>query len=284
MPDEPGGLGRRIPQNFDHVTKHRALMLTTTAPFTVNRVLKLPDLRRYFGYYDQGKEGACVGFGTSWAMTILNRALYAARHFYLHVQTVDPFDDTPPGEGTTVAAAMDVLRKVGHWRLVYDRKTRQHVITGPLEAEGIAANKWATSVDEVRASAAAGTPTIIGVNWYENFDRPVWDAGLQRWIIGRDPRNLGRIRGGHCVCMYGALDKHSLVPGINNWGAPFVQGDPTTDNLQLVSGYPRFAMPYETLDRLLREDGEVTVLTDRQGALLTPAATTEAVLPSSSDA
>lgn len=43
------------------------------------------------------------------------------------------------------------------------------------------------------------TPVVIGVNWYENFDRPVRKDGA--WWIGLDAGRLGRIRGGHCVCL-----------------------------------------------------------------------------------
>lgn len=43
------------------------------------------------------------------------------------------------------------------------------------------------------------TPVVIGVNWYENFDKPVKKDGA--WWIGLNPRSLGRIRGGHCVAL-----------------------------------------------------------------------------------
>jgi hypothetical protein len=42
------------------------------------------------------------------------------------------------------------------------------------------------------------TPVVIGVNWYSNFDHPVRDS-RGRWWIGKG--DLGRIRGGHCVCI-----------------------------------------------------------------------------------
>lgn len=44
---------------------------------------------------------------------------------------------------------------------------------------------------------AVGQPVVLGINWYEAFDRPEWFAN--GWWIGRNP-NLGALRGGHCIC------------------------------------------------------------------------------------
>jgi hypothetical protein len=43
------------------------------------------------------------------------------------------------------------------------------------------------------------TPVAIGVNWYEDFDYPV-QKGSRSWI-GLNPKQLGKVRGGHCVCL-----------------------------------------------------------------------------------
>ena len=45
----------------------------------------------------------------------------------------------------------------------------------------------------------APTPVAIGVNWYEDFDSPV-QKGSRSWI-GLDSKQLGKVRGGHCVCL-----------------------------------------------------------------------------------
>lgn len=255
-----GGLGRRVPTDDQHVRRHRVSMaLLAPETFVVNKMLALPDLRTYWSRYDQGAEGACVGFGSSWAMTILNRKAYAARTLYLEAQKVDEWGDTPPEEGTSVRAAMDVLRHVGHWRSVYNRRTKRYDQTAPDINEGIEANQWATTVDELRACIKAGTPIVIGVNWYSNFDQPQYDATLKRWWIGRG--NLGHIRGGHCICLYGAQDRWQSFAGINNWGEPLLN-----DSGVLIGGYPRFMLPYNTMQRLMFEDGEATIMVDRTGA------------------
>ncbi len=45
----------------------------------------------------------------------------------------------------------------------------------------------------------APTPVAIGVNWYEDFDTPV-QKGSRSWI-GLNSKQLGKVRGGHCVCL-----------------------------------------------------------------------------------
>ncbi len=39
---------------------------------------------------------------------------------------------------------------------------------------------------------------IMGVDWYSDFDNPVKDKD-NKWWVGKDPNNLGYIRGGHAV-------------------------------------------------------------------------------------
>jgi hypothetical protein len=151
------------------------------------------DLTPWWMFYDQGAEGACVGFGSSRAMTLLNRRRYDARWLYHEAQKIDEW----PGEdysGTSVRAGMDVLRDVGHCRV----RGRNSDPANP--AEGISANRWATSVDEVR------------------------------------------------TCLQSPYhDRIGAVPILNSWGR----------------SYPHTVwMPYETLARLIREDGEATIIVD----------------------
>lgn len=235
------GLGRRTPDNFDHVAKYpmRATMPDTVA--VVERTLDLP--KQYVPHYDQGIQGSCVGFSLSWMMSILNRQKYDARELYLRAQLVDEWDDTPPGEGSSVNAGCKVLHGEGHWRVQHSRWwARAKALLG-LE-HGIAAYRWATSVDDVRAAIAAGIPVTFGVNWYANFYSPVYHN--KEWWIGRGA-NLGAIRGGHAICGYAASDRREGIRLVNTWG----------------HDYPRTWVPYATIDRLLKEGGECCLIVDR---------------------
>ena len=67
----------------------------------------------WWDFYNQGSEGACVGFGISRLASQLNRKLYDGFWLYHEAQKIDEW----PGEdydGTSVRAGLDILRKRGH--------------------------------------------------------------------------------------------------------------------------------------------------------------------------
>ena len=236
---EPGGLGRRVPKDFVHVERFGLAALKIATPDHVEHTLPLPPWAHEF--YDQGAEGACVGFGSSHMMSILNKHRFDARWLWDQAKMVDEWPDTNPGDdqGTSVRAAMDVLRRAGHSRIV--RGHREPVELG----EGIDANRWATTVDEMRTAIHLGVPVTIGVNWYDAFDFP---DQVRSDFFAAKLRPLGSVRGGHCVCVFAASDRRQAVAFTNNWGA----------------SYPRKVwVPYEVMQRLLDEEGEATLVTDR---------------------
>jgi hypothetical protein len=180
---ERGGLGRRVPTNDKHLRKYSLTAETLpTVPTPVclglnwygsfdhpvyrngSYWLELPDTARVRGgheiclkppalvdvegwwqFYDQGNEGACVGFALSRMMSLLNRQRYAADWLYQQAQLVDDWSDTPPEEGTSARAGCDILRDVGHRRV----RRGQPLAADP--ASGISANRWARSVEEIAA-------------------------------------------------------------------------------------------------------------------------------------
>jgi hypothetical protein len=254
-------LDRRVPTDWKHVDKHplrtaRRPELDVT-PSVVEKVLNIP--RNYRDLYNQGAEGACVGFSQSWGMSILNRKQYDARKLYHEAQKIDEWDDTPPGQGTSLRAGFDVLRTIGHWR-VYASKTRE-----PKLVEGIESNKWATTVDEIRACILNDLPVNTGVNWYREFSEPkqkprlgddgeeVIEFGFKRSDYWVAPENgiWGPVDGGHAIEIVGASDRREAFAWCNTWGY----------------GYPFIVwVPYRSLERLLRENGEAGIVVDRPKA------------------
>jgi hypothetical protein len=230
------GLGRRVPEDRRHIEKYPYAALKFPTPATVERTLPLLPYRQA---YDQGRTHACVGYSSSWMMSLLNRRRYAPRWLWDEAKRVDPFADTQPGDAseTTVRAAMDVLRAQGH-RRVYAGRERQ-----PRRGDGISENRWATSVDQVRTSLGRGVPVVLGIDWYESFGKP--ERVGREWWIGRG--RLGHRLGGHAVCVYRASDSLDAVGIVNSWGP----------------SYPLTLMPYKLLERLLDQDGEATLVTDR---------------------
>lgn len=102
------------------------------------------DLPAWWRFYDQGSEGACVGFGTGRALSILNRVRYDGFALYHHAQRIDEWDGEEY-DGTSVRAGMDVARKYGGY------PSRAGKTTGPLAQHGIKENRWALSVDDMAA-------------------------------------------------------------------------------------------------------------------------------------
>lgn len=112
-------------------------------------------------FYDQGSEGACVGFGSSQMMSQFNKKFYFARWLWDRSKEIDEWSDTNPGDsdGTSVRAALDILRTKGHipyQSTLYDSMNRDGVGSDwiprsrltPVYSEGINANRWITSIDD----------------------------------------------------------------------------------------------------------------------------------------
>jgi hypothetical protein len=126
----------------------------------------------WYRWYDQGQEGACVGFAISRAMSLLNRERYDARWLYKEAQRIDEWAGEDY-DGTSVRAGLDVVRERGH-RNVYRGVTR------PVHAEnGIVRNRWATSVED--AIAAMHSPRYLKLgrapllnSWGVAYPRRVW--------------------------------------------------------------------------------------------------------------
>lgn len=129
----------------------------------------IKDAGPWYRFYDQGHEGACVGFSESRMMSHLNRHKYAAHWLYAEAQLTDEF----PGEdydGTSVRAGLEVLRTEGHRRMwgVEERPVEQ--------SQGIAAYRWALTWDEVRSGLGV-PPSKDGVpllnSWGDAYPRVV---------------------------------------------------------------------------------------------------------------
>lgn len=127
---------------------------------------KLWDRIAWWAWYNQVSEGICVSEAVARCQTLLNRRRYQPRPLYDIAQTIDEW----PGEaysGTSVRAGLDVARERGLIRA--RRGERHHVGRGEVPAadtrwstaDGIAANRWATSIDEVLS--VLGTPDADSV-------------------------------------------------------------------------------------------------------------------------
>lgn len=248
-PDDPR-LKRIPPTDFKHVQKY---LFRAVAPKTVANVEDRLSLPYWHWQHDQGREGACVGFALSFMMSILNeqqaRAIpqkpyvhkYNSRWLWSEAKRIDEWPETNPGDdnGTSVRAGCDVLRTLGHQRIL-GKVTNQADIS-----QGIKENRWAITVDEIRTAISQGIPVVLGIDWMSNFDNPKL-KGRDYWIGEGD---LGYVRGGHAICVYGASDKRQAFALKNSWG----------------KSYPLVWIPYKVVGELIQADryGEACLVTDR---------------------
>jgi len=116
-----------------------------------------------YQFYDQGNEGACVGFGCSQMMSNLNGKLYFARWLWDRAKATDEWSDTNPGDdnGTSVRAGLNILTKNGHvaWtgssaQEAADEDYRLRTNLAADYSEGISTYRWTRSIDD--------TLTVLG--------------------------------------------------------------------------------------------------------------------------
>jgi hypothetical protein len=256
---ENKGLGRRVPNDWSHVQKMSLSDLNIPTVKDVEKQLILPGWV-IAGKHDQGSWNACTGFGTSLMLAIINSNQVRAQGilnpdsihydpFFLwnEAKKVDEFPDTKPGdnEGSTVHAACSVIYDQGHilWDTNADPLTPLKDIGEVTKSYGIAAYRWATTVDMIRTAVADNMPLSIGINWYDNYSKPQLKDG--EWWVGEG--DLGTIDGGHCLTLTAASDKRQAFGLTNSWG----------------SAYPPLVwIPYKTIEMAIREQGEFAIVTD----------------------
>ena len=177
-------------------------------------------------FLDQGREGACVGFGVSHELAarpaaVRNLSDAFAQQLYEDAKKIDPW----PGEdysGTSVLAGVKVAYQRGY-------------CTG---------YRWCFSVDEIITALAHSGPVIVGTNWYEAMYEPdEVNAMLEP---------SGPIVGGHCYLIRGFdLTGEPTFRIRNSWGLDWGRNG---DAWIKISDYERSLLP----------DGEAVVFEGRQ--------------------
>lgn len=139
---------------------------------------KLTDPKTWYLFYDQGEEGKCVGEGSSRAMSLLNRTRYDATWLWQQARLTDEWTDnddlTDNDQGTSVRAALEILKTVGH------KRTKE--FAEPNVADGISAYRWATNVDDVLTTLAMPLATKLGAvpflnSWGTYYPHITWMPG-----------------------------------------------------------------------------------------------------------
>lgn len=150
---------------------------------------------------DQGREGACVGFGITHGLLAEPRmgstrtftAKFAREKIYYEAQKSDPW----PG---------------GEYPGAYPIYSGTSVLDGLKQAKKIkkiSSYRWAFGIDDMLVGLGYFGPAIVGTNWLEGMTEPGVDGRI---------RATGWPMGGHCY-LVSAFNVHSQLLTIHNsWG------------------------------------------------------------------
>lgn len=233
IPEHPGD-GGRLGRHIEHDERSRGFAYAMGA----TGVVTLQSLRRKrrIGPFDQGERGSCTGNATAGAVcTAPFKHKFSARsqrsplRLYSLATKLDEFPGVyPPDDtGSSGLAAAKAAQQLKHIT------SYQHAFN--LDAA-------------IHAAANPGVGLIFGINWYDSFDRPDTNG-----VIDISPG--AQIRGGHEIqgdgivlatpATYSGDDLVWMWQSWGEWG---------------LGGTGAFAMRVRTLDRLLQEQGDCTIL------------------------
>lgn len=170
-------------------------------------------------WLDQGREGACTGFGLSHVLGTTPRRrggvdnAFAQQRYYRARQ----FDEWP-GEnydGSSVLGAMEGAKADGL----------------------IKSYHWATTLAEIVYAVSYKGPVEIGVNWYTGMFNPNLDGFL---------KPTGKVEGGHALAIGGISMTDRFFWLYNSWGQDWG-----------INGAAKLS--FDDMDRLLHESGEASL-------------------------
>lgn len=175
---------------------------------------------------NQKTDGHCVGFACAGELAA-KPASYAVsdstgHKIFYAAQAVDRSEGRNYSDGATVLAGMKACQRANYF----------------------AKYGWCFGIDDTINWVVRRGPVILGINWYEEMFKPNAGGLL---TVG------GEIAGGHAIMANGYWPKHPLFGDVivvtNSWGKDWG-----------LNG--RAYLPVESLDRLLKEDGESAAPTE----------------------
>lgn len=185
-------------------------------------------------WFDQGHEGACVGFALGHELAARPAEVKELTHkilktdIYWEAQRNDPWDGgaypgaTPFYEGTSVLAGVKRVKDMGY----------------------IEEYRWAFNIDDVLYGIGHNGPAVFGLPWYESMYYPDSKGFI---------KPEGRLMGGHCIlgrAISVRKDKEKVTLR-NSWGKNWGKnGD--------------CYITFEDLEKLLNQRGECCFLMKRK--------------------
>jgi len=183
-------------------------------------------------WFDQGKEGACVGFALGHELAArpaeVNGLTYRflVENVYWEAQKIDPWQGgsypkaSPVYGGTSVLAGVKTVKKLGF----------------------IDGYRWAFNIDDLLYGLGHNGPAVLGLPWYEGMSNPNRKGFIKA---------SGGIVGGHAVLAMAVNMKKGYVTIRNSWGKTWgKRGD--------------CYIKFDELEALLKRGGECCFLMKRK--------------------
>lgn len=199
----------------------RAYLPVVKLPARIDYSRKMSPVR------DQGDEGTCVAFACASGMKEYQELIdykkpvrLSARFVYSECKRIDGM---PKAEGTTIRAAMIVLKKKGICREKF-WPYRPHQKNRARKGAAADAKKFRVmtyarilNLNELRMSLFAKGPCVIGVEVFEGMIKT-------RTGLVPMPAKSENSLGGHAICPVGYDDRKKLVKFKNSWSADWGKG------------------------------------------------------------
>lgn len=155
---------------------------------------------------DQGREGACVGFG--WTAEALSTPIPVRLKFMAHKVPHEPNE--------FASFIYNEAKKIDEWEGVEYEGTSVLAGAKAMKNVGLVREyRWAFSLEDVIDTVLSKGPVVVGTYWYENMYDP------QGGIL----KPSGRVVGGHCYAVVGYRVKPAELGGTedalviqNSWG------------------------------------------------------------------
>ena len=192
----------------------RAYLPVIKLPKKIDYTQKMSSVR------DQGDEGTCVGFAVAAGMKEYQEMLDYQKRVELSPRFVysesQKIDGMPKGEGTTIRAAMKVLKRSGVCQEMFWPYS-PHQTDKPKKGVNPDAKRFRVftyarilNLDELRMSLAVKGPCVIGIE--------VFNAMLKtKTGVVSMPKKNEKTLGGHAVCCVGYEDGKGMVKFKNSW-------------------------------------------------------------------
>ena len=204
--------------------------------YSIADVLTSKKLRSYTwrcnDWFDQGREGACVGFALGHELAARPAEVkgldydYLVKEIYWEAQKIDPWEGgsypgaSPEYAGTSILAGVKRVKQLG-WIEEY---------------------RWAFNIEDVLYGIGHNGPAVLGIPWHYDMYFPDDDGFI---------KPTGQIVGGHAILARAINMKKGYVTLRNSWGKSWgKKGD--------------CYISFEDLEKLLNNYGECCFLIKRK--------------------